>query len=93
MTITEIDHALSLLGENLNRFERLNDPTEYEIAMYRNLWSIICYLKECRAVLSLAESYEAMETVLNVRLEETVIPRYYRLVRRTKIIENSFGQN
>jgi len=44
MTLFEMEQAVVLLAENVERFERISDPTEYEITMYRSLWSTFCYL-------------------------------------------------
>jgi len=42
----EIREAIALLETNLDRYERLQDPTSEEVSMYRSLWETYCNLKD-----------------------------------------------
>lgn len=60
---SEIQQAIALLDVNLDRFERLNDPTHYEVNMYRHLWEVRCHLQEQLKVSRILVIPEEMERV------------------------------
>lgn len=45
MTRSQMVQTLPLLEENIDRYERLRDPTSAECEMYRCLWRVYSELK------------------------------------------------
>jgi len=65
MTLSETEQALSLLAENVDRFERIINPTPYEVKMYRSLWGVYCYLNAQAVVLrAVAETEKEIEKIV-----------------------------
>jgi len=57
----DIPLALSLLQENIDRYERLQDPTPHEVQMYRSLWFVFCELQDQQKIYDMAAVLEVHE--------------------------------
>jgi len=58
MNLAETEQALSLLNENIERFDRITNPTNYEVKMYQRLWAVYCYLNTQAVMLRAVEETE-----------------------------------
>jgi len=61
MNYAETVQAIGLLEKNIDLYERIQDPTEYECAMYRNIWEIYCRFKDELVILEMCQAEKLEE--------------------------------
>jgi hypothetical protein len=61
----EYKTALELLDENIDRYERLVDPTSYEISMYHSIWKVRCRLQEDLTIMQMADRDGELQVIEN----------------------------